>query len=133
MKSLRLFGAALAALSSAAIALAGDPTGLWKWSYPSKEGPPVVYVLRLELKDGQLTGGFVVKDGEVPVKDATFNNERVTFFIPNQRGQAEVVTKYSGKLEGEKLNGYMERPGRDGKPTKYEWIATRQPAPAKTP
>ena len=45
-------GAALAALLSSVAALAGDPTGLWKWSYPNRDGRPGEYILRLTFSAG---------------------------------------------------------------------------------
>jgi hypothetical protein len=33
--------------------------------------------------------------------------------------------KYSAKLEGDKLTGTIESPGRDGQTMKREWAATR--------
>ena len=39
------------------------------------------------------------------------------------------VTKYSGKVDGDKITGKVERPGRNGgEPTSVDWNATREAA-----
>lgn len=40
--------------------------------------------------------------------------------------------KYSGKVDGDKLTGKIEMPGRDGgEPRTMDWNATREPAAKK--
>jgi len=58
----------------------------------------------------------------VSFKDGTVSFAVTTEFNGNKR-----TTKYSGKLEGDKITGSSERPGRgDGAPpTKSDWVVTR--------
>ncbi len=132
MKPLRYLFAAFAAFFLSAAAFAADPTGTWKWTQPGRgDRPAIEQTLKLELKDGQLTGtllGFETPMGKVPdtsISDATFKDDAVAFSITREFNGNKRVSKYQGKLEGDTLKGSVERSGRDGDIQKNDWIATR--------
>ena len=132
MKPLRYLFAAFAAFSLSAAVFAADPTGTWKWTQPGRgDRPAIEQTLKLELKDGQLTGtvlGFETPMGKVPdtaIGDATFKDDAVAFSITREFNGNKRVSKYQGKLEGDTLKGSVERPGRDGDIQKNDWTATR--------
>ena len=137
MKSSRTFLAALVAVcftAVAAFAADASPAGTWKYSQPGRGGGEAVdRMLKLELKDGKLTGtlmganmgGFEIPDA--PISEASFKDGMVAFAV-ERTGQdgTKRVSKYSGKLEGDSIKGSLMAPGRGGgEPTKTDWVATR--------
>jgi hypothetical protein len=128
MKSLRLIAAAFAAVCLIPIlALAADPAGTWKWSFPGRDGQPREVTLKLELKDGQLTGSLSGFRGETPISDASFKDGQIAFSVVREFNGNKVETKYQGKLDGDTIKGSSEGPNRDGQVTKRDWTATRTP------
>ena len=126
MKSLRLTASVLAAfLLTSVLAFAGDPTGNWKWSITGMDGQPREITLKLELKDGQLTGSVSGRRGETPISSASFKEGQIAFSVVREFRGNKFETKYDGKLDGDTIKGTVERSGRDGQVTKSEWTATR--------
>ena len=82
--------------------------------------------LKLALKNGKLEGTvfggqfgqFKVADAEIA--SAEFKGGRITFVTGNER-----TTKYEGVVEGDSIKGTIDGTGRDGRPLKREWNATR--------
>jgi len=136
MKPLRTFLAAIAAISLcvSAHAASADPSGTWKWTQQGRNGGAgFEQTLKLDLKDGKLTGTMVggqTPRGTMPdveIGDASFKDGAVAFSVTREFNGNKVVIKYEGKLEGDTLTGTSERPGRDGgEPQKREWIAKRE-------
>jgi hypothetical protein len=128
MKSFRLMAAAFAAVClTSVLAFAADPAGTWKWSFPGRDGQPRDVTLKLELKDGQLTGSMSGYRGETPISDASFKEGQIAFSVVREFNGNKVETKYLGKLDGDTIKGTSEGPGRDGQVTKRDWTATRAP------
>jgi hypothetical protein len=66
-----------------------------------------------------------IKNGKI-MADGT-----ISFEVTQTRGQNEVTSKYTGKLDGDKMTGEVERPGRNGgDPTKTPWSAAKAAAKA---
>ena len=126
MKSFRMISTAFAAVClTSVLAFAGDPTGTWKWTMPGRDGQPREFTLKLELKDGQLTGSMSGFRGETPLSDASFKDDQIAFSVVREFNGNKFETKYQGKLDGDTLKGSSEGPGRDGQVMKREWTATR--------
>ena len=126
MKSFRMMSAAFAAVClTSVLAFAGDPTGIWKWTLPGRDGQPREFTLKRELKDGQLTGSMSGFRGETSLSDASFKDDQIAFSVVREFNGNKVATKYQGKLDGDTLKGSSEGPGRDGQVMKREWMATR--------
>jgi hypothetical protein len=103
-----------------------DPTGTWKWKtkFNDKE---FERTLKLELKDGKLTGsmaGFGGKGKDTPIEDAKFKDGEVSFSTKGGKGGTS-VTKYNGKVSGDTIKGTVTRDV-DGKETKTDWEAKRE-------
>lgn len=134
MKSpLKFFAAFLAAcfITVAAFAADASPAGTWKWTQQGRQGNASERAMKLELKDGKLTGtleGWQMGDNKIPdtaISDATFKDGVVAFSVSREFNGNKFTTKYEGKVEGDKLTGTIEAPGRDGAVQKREWVATR--------
>ena len=122
-----------------ASAFAADPSGTWKWTQSGRGGgggggTPREITLTLTQKDGKLAGKLAMpgREGattEVEIKNAMVKDGTVSFEIEREFGGNKVVTKYSGKLDGDTITGTSERPGRDGgAPRSSEWVAKREAA-----
>jgi hypothetical protein len=136
MKLLRnSFAAALAACFMTVVAFAAsDPSGTWKWTQQGRQGAPgMERSLKLELKDGALTGTLLGTQGgqfQIPdtvIGDASFKDGVISFTVTMDFGGTKRVTKYEGKLDGDTIKGSTERPGRGegAAPVKSDWEAKR--------
>lgn len=132
--SLKLIAAFCVAclLTVAAFAADASPAGTWKWSQPARgDRPAVEMTLKLDLKDGALTGTMVGLQGpqgampDVAIGDAAFKDGTVMFSVTREFNGNKRTTKYEGKLEGDTVKGSSERPNRDGAMQKNDWVATR--------
>jgi hypothetical protein len=143
MKTSRLFAAAFVAVFSLIInavaadspaapatapAASADPAGNWKWSItPPNSGQSFESSVKLEMKDGKLTGILTGRMGETPISDATFAPDgTIAFSVARERDGQKFVMKYAGKLAGDAIKGTIDFPGfGGGDPMKMDWNATR--------
>jgi len=127
MKLLRAFFATLFAVALLnGLALAADPTGTWKWSFSGPNGRTIDSTLKLELKEGKLTGTISGFRGDSPISEGTYQEDTVTFAVVRERDGQKRVSKYQGKVEGDTIKGTVEMPSREGgEPRKMDWTAQR--------
>ncbi len=118
--------------TAAAWAAEATPAGTWKWTQQGRQGGQgSERAMKLELKDGKLTGkllGWKMGDNDIPeseITGATFKDGVVAFAVTREFNGNTFTMKYSAKLEGDKLTGSIESPGRDGQTMKRDWTATR--------
>lgn len=127
MKMLRFLGSILA-LAAAVSAFAADPTGTWQWTTRSPNGD-IETTLKLEAKDGKLSGAYSNQFGDTSISNVSFQEEVLAFEVVREFGGGKFVVKYRGKLEGDTFKGTLEAPGPDGgEPMKLEWNAKRTPS-----
>jgi hypothetical protein len=126
MKMLRLLCSFLV-LTVAAMALAADPSGTWKWTTQSPNGA-IETTLKLESKDGKLAGSYSNQFGDTGISNVSFQDEVLAFEVVREFGGGKFVIKYRGKLEGDTIKGTLESPRPDGgEPMKLDWNAKRTP------
>ena len=119
-------------MSVAAFAADASPAGTWKFTQAGRGGDPgTERSFTLELKEGKLTGkmaaatiGGQFEIPEAAVSDGSFKDGVVTFSVTNEFNGNKRTSKYSGKLEGDKITGSLERETQNG-PQKSDWVATR--------
>jgi hypothetical protein len=117
--------------SGALSAVAADPdpsaTGTWKWktAVGTKEFDQV---LKLELKDGKLTGTVSRGQETVPIEDAKFANGELTLAVTLDRSGQKLVTKYAAKVGGDSLKGTITAEF-NGKGKALPWEAAREKRP----
>jgi hypothetical protein len=105
-------------------ATAADPTGTWKWSVTFNDQTRE-QTLKLKLEGDKLTGALVGRNNqETAIGDATFKDDTVSFTVTRERDGNKFVTKYTGKVEGDKITGKTETE-RDGQKRERDWVATR--------
>jgi hypothetical protein len=135
MKSFtKLLAALVVACFTATMAFAADasPAGTWKYTQAGRGGNPgMERTLKLDLKDGKLTGTLMGTTGgqfQIPdtaIADGSFKDGTVSFTVTFDFNGNKRTTKYEGKLDGDTIKGSTEAPGRDGAAQKRDWVATR--------
>jgi hypothetical protein len=120
----------LLVLFTAGMVLAADPTGKWSWTYKAgkKDAPKeVTATADLKLADGKLTGTVTPpgkKSTPVEIKDGKVDGDKVSFKTVTEQNGKEITTEYSGKQEGDAINGKISI-SNGGKARELDWKATR--------
>jgi hypothetical protein len=110
-----------------AAAFAADPTGIWKWTVQSPNGE-IHTTLKLESKDGKLTGAYSNQFGDATINNASFKDDVLSFDVVRNLNGSDFVVKYRGKLEGDTIKGTLEAPNPGGgESMKLDWNAKREP------
>jgi len=134
--ALKRFGlSALLALSAVTAALAqDDPSGLWKWVVPARnEQPERTFNLRLKADGSTLTGTILTSNrtndtfSEVQIRNGKYGSGIISFesVRTGRSGTNVFVTKYSGKFSGDRIEGKIESPSRNGNSQTSDWKAER--------
>lgn len=132
MNSIRMFLAACFAaclLSVSASAAEAAPSGMWKWTVQARSGQGFEQTLKLDYKDGKLSGILVGARTErfqvpdTPIADASFENGTIKFTVTREFNGNKFTTKYEGRLDGDSIRGFSERSGGEG--SKRDWHAQR--------
>jgi len=98
--------------------------GTWKWSVPFG-GRSFESKVILKLEGDKLTGSMPGRDGRsTEIKNATFKDNEVTFDAERGRGDFRMLSKFQGKLDGDKIKGVIETQFNDG-PRTNDWDAVR--------
>jgi hypothetical protein len=102
-----------------------DPTGTWKWTI-KRNDKEFEQTVKLKLEGDKLTGVMPGrKEGtETKIEDGKFKDGEVTFTVTRERGGMKIVSKYKGKVDGDKIKGTIET-DRDGQTQKADWEAKR--------
>jgi len=102
-----------------------DPTGTWKWTVDFG-GKSREQTLKLELKDGKLTGVMPGRNNmETKIEDATFKDGKVEFKVTREGKNQKTVSKYSATIDGDTMKGTITS-DRGGKEQKTEFEAKRE-------
>lgn len=126
----RLAVAALAvvlgfSLSANADDVKNDPTGTWKWEIEIG-GQKRPQTLKLELKDGKLTGAMIgMNNMETAISDATFKDGEVKFTVVRERNNMKITSKYTAKIDGDTMKGSVET-DRGGQTSKTEFEGKKE-------
>lgn len=127
MKLLRLVRLLFVFGALTAAAFAADPSGTWKWTVQSPNGE-IHTTLKLESKDGKLTGAYSNQFGDTTIKNASFKDEVIAFEVVRNLNGSDFVVKYHGKLDGDTIKGTLEAPNPGGgESMKLDWNAKREP------
>lgn len=105
---------------------ADDPTGTRKWTVKFNDQEREMSV-KLKLEGDKLTGSVPGRNGqETAIENGSFKDGEVKFEVTRERQGNKFTTKYSGKVEGNKITGKIQMPGRDGgEGRSRDWVATK--------
>lgn len=120
----------VAAEDKKADAKKGDPTGTWKWEV-ERQGNKVAQSLTLKLDGDKLTGEMPGRNNNATkIEDGKFKDGEISFTITRTMGDNKIVTKYTGKVDGDTLKMTAETE-RNGEKQKREIEAKREKAEEK--
>ena len=127
MRKLALLGFVLGlfcVMGNAVAADKDDPTGTWKYKvkFNDKE---FEQTLKLEHKDGKVTGTVGGGKNETKIEDGKFKNGELTFTVTRTRKDVKTVSKYSAKVTGDTMKGTITS-DRGGKETKTDFEAKKE-------
>ena len=104
--------------------------GTWKWTVQGQNNQSFDQTMKLETKDGKPAGVILGRNNtETKIEDATFKDGVLGFTVNRERNNVKVVSKYSGKVEGDTIKGKIETT-RDGNAAGQprDWEAKREKA-----
>lgn len=99
--------------------------GTWLWSFTNADGGQVSPRVRFSMKNNELIGTSRFRAGaETPVTNLTFQGDQITFDVVRFHNDAEVVTHYAGRLNGDTIQGKLSSKA-GGETRTYDWVARR--------
>jgi hypothetical protein len=116
----------------------GDASGSWKWTVATQDGTTINHSAKLTQTGEKLTGTFF--DGydnkQFDIKDGSCKDGQVMLNITRSTDNGDLKLAFSGKLDGDKIDGKLKLTFGDNDPIESDWHAQRtkdQPAtqPAK--
>src|SRR5215212_8734900 len=123
------------ALGSMAAVQAADVNGTWSWTQQGRAGgqggnanaTPRKSTLKLKADGEKLTGtitqpmggrrggdGAAAAPAPTEISDGKIKGDEISFSVKREFNGNAIVTKYSGKVEGDTIKGKVESPGRNG-------------------
>lgn len=149
-----LITGAIVALGAADVRAADKKAdGTWTWTQQGRAGggggnadaPARKFTLKLKTDGEKLTGSLLAParggrggGGDAPaptpteISDGKVKGDEISFSVKREFNGNAFVTKYSGKIDGDKITGKIEAPGRGGgDPQSRDWTATREAADKK--
>lgn len=113
------------ALATTLAQAADDPTGKWTWTVEFNDMKREMSV-NLKLEGDKLTGTIPGRNGnETAIENASYKDGEVKFEVTRERQGTKRTTKYRGKVEGNKITGKIEMPGRGDQTRERDWVATK--------
>jgi len=112
---------ALAADSPAAPPL----EGIWKWTFTMPDGSQVTPKLKLKQEEDKLRGTSSFRPGsETPITNLVVRGDELSFQVVRERDGREIITRYSGVLSGDTIQGTMVS-NWSGEEQRFDWKARR--------
>jgi len=86
-----------------------DLSGTWKWTVPGRDGNEMEVTLKLKQDGAKLTGSITGFGGEESdISDGKVTDGEISFKVVRDFNGQQVITTYSGKLDGDNLKGKSE-------------------------
>jgi hypothetical protein len=98
--------------------------GTWKWTRKGPDGQEQEISATFKQDGEKLTGNVMSPIGEVEIKEGKVKDGQVSFHIIFERDGNQIRANFSGKLEGDAINGKVEVGGGDNKRS-LDWHAKR--------
>jgi hypothetical protein len=107
-----------------------DPTGVWTWTAPGRNGgPDRTNTLTLKIEDSKLTGKLAApgrrgRVNEASITEGKVDGDNIAFLVVREFNGNSITNKYSGKIEAGKIHGKIQFT-RDGEEQSRDWEASR--------
>src|SRR5688572_7572383 len=99
--------------------------GTWRWNFTMPDGSVTRPKLSLVIEEGKLTGITSYRPGtETRITNAALKGDQLFFQVIRGRGDAEIVTTYSGKWNEKTIKGKIES-NWAGEKQSFNWDAQR--------
>jgi hypothetical protein len=82
-----------------------DVSGTWKWMMQRPNGGGREVTLTLIQDGDKLTGTLSGMGGDTDIEEGSVADGNITFKITRSRGGDDIVTTYTGRLEGDVIKG----------------------------
>jgi hypothetical protein len=114
--------AVLTLLVAAPAFAAGDANGTWEWTINGQNGQTFTQKAKLKQDGEKLTGVIMGRNNqETEIKDGKVSKDgELSFAVTRERNGQSMTTKYTGKLDGDKIKGKMMREGGQGEGRDWE-------------
>ncbi len=113
------------------MAQAADIAGTWSWTTPGRQGgEPRKTTLKLKVEGEKLTGALITTNRqgepqETAISEGKVKGNEISFQVVREFNNNRMVTKYSGKVEGDTIKGKIEFE-RNGETMSRDWEAKRE-------
>jgi len=99
--------------------------GIWKWDFTMPDGSEITPRVWIREEDGTLSGTARFRPGtDVPVTNLVVKREEISFDVVRERAGVRVVTRYAGKVSGDRIKGRITS-NRTGEEQTFDWEAKR--------
>jgi hypothetical protein len=99
--------------------------GIWKWTFTMPDGSQITPKLKLKREDDKLTGTSSFRAGsETPITNLVVQGDELSFQVVRERDGRPVITRYSGVLSGDTIQGKMFS-NWSGEEQSFDWKASR--------
>ena len=128
-----LAGFVMVAFAFAGVARAADEKkspidGTWKWTVQGQNNQSFEQTMVLKMEGDKVTGKILGRNNtETPIADASFKDGTLGFTVTRERNGNKIVSKYSGKVDGDTIKGKIETE-RNGQNNTRDWEAKREKA-----
>ena len=102
-----------------------DPSGTWTWTVSTPNGQSFESTATFKREGDKVTGTVTGRRGDTPISDGQFKDGTLTFTVSREREGRKMVSKFSGKLDGNALTGTMTMDRGDGAQSR-PWEAKRK-------
>ena len=112
---------------SSTTAPSSDASGFWKWTVQTQDGQAINHSAKLVQAGDKLTGTFFdgFDDKQFAIKDGQCKDGQVTLNITRSTDNGDLHLAFSGKLDGDKIDGKLKLTFGDGDPMESDWHAVR--------
>lgn len=125
MNRLAIWASAAVLCGSGVLVAAENPAGTWKWTVTFNNNTRE-QTLTLKLEGDKLTGTLLGRNNqEIPIDNASFKDDQISFTVTREFNGQRFTTKYSGTIKGDTITGKIEME-RDGQTISRDWEAKRQ-------
>jgi hypothetical protein len=111
-------------------AAAQSVTGKWTYTLEVSLDTALDFTAELKQEGETVTGFILVQELKTAIEKGKFKDGQLTFEIPREYGGVKFTSRYTGKLNGEKITGKILS-GTAPLERTYEWSAKREKPAAK--
>jgi anti-sigma28 factor (negative regulator of flagellin synthesis) len=105
-------------------------TGKWAYTLEVSLDTALDFVAELKQDGEKVTGFVLVQELKTAIEKGQFKDAQLTFEIPREYGGVKFTSRYSGKLNVDRLTGKIVS-GAGPLERTYEWSAKREKASVK--